>query len=155
VNGWKFLDPTGSTYYEGKQFQYVLPRPGEKWGGVTYAPDPITEDDSKDCGPGRIHLMKRPTNPYGPRNGWPWYAKAGGIIREGSDEKFWGTSVQLRMVRPAVWHRIIRLGWCSGADLSGADLRSAYLRGADLSNARYNDYTIWPDGFDYEGATNA
>lgn len=33
------------------------------------------------------------------------------------------------------------------ADLGGADLRDADLRNADLRNARWNDATVWPEGF--------
>ena len=36
----------------------------------------------------------------------------------------------------------------SGADLSGADLSGANLEDADLTNIKYNDDTIWPEGFD-------
>jgi uncharacterized protein YjbI with pentapeptide repeats len=36
----------------------------------------------------------------------------------------------------------------SEADLSGADLRGANLKDADLSGALYDDYTLWPEGFD-------
>jgi hypothetical protein len=133
--GWKFLDPTGSTYQGENQFRYVLPRPDEKWGEPTFAPNPITEDDGEDCGLGRLHLMRRPTNPYGPRNWWPWYAKASGIVTAGNSKKFGATSVRLRMVRPKVWHRIIRLGWCKCAYLKDADLRNANLIGANLSIA--------------------
>ena len=34
------------------------------------------------------------------------------------------------------------------ADLHGADLRGADLSGADLYEAIWNEYTIWPNGFD-------
>ena len=36
----------------------------------------------------------------------------------------------------------------SDAGLGGADLRGADLREADLSGAQYDDYTLWPEGFD-------
>ena len=39
-----------------------------------------------------------------------------------------------------------------GADLKRADLRGARLRGADLADAVYDDYTLWPEGFDPEAA---
>ena len=39
-----------------------------------------------------------------------------------------------------------------GANLRGANLHGAGLRGAKLGGARYNDETIWPDGFDPEAA---
>lgn len=39
----------------------------------------------------------------------------------------------------------------AGADLTETDLRDANLTGADLTGARWNEYTIWPDGFDAGG----
>jgi hypothetical protein len=133
--GWKFLDPTGSTYQGENQFRYVLPRPDEKWGEPTFAPNPIAEDDGVNCGAGRLHLMRKPTNPYRPRNWWPWYAKGEGVVTAGDSKKFGATSVRLRMVRPKAWHRIIRLGWCKGAYLRDANLNGADLRGANLSGS--------------------
>jgi hypothetical protein len=35
----KFLDPTGATYYAGKPFYYHLPAPGQKWSQWTEHPD--------------------------------------------------------------------------------------------------------------------
>ena len=35
-----------------------------------------------------------------------------------------------------------------GADLRSADLDNADLGGADLSNAKYDQNTKWPEGFD-------
>lgn len=45
----------------------------------------------------------------------------------------------------------------SNAQLAGTDLRGAILRRADLSGARYDDHTLWPEGFDPEmaGAVHA
>ena len=37
-------------------------------------------------------------------------------------------------------------------DLSMANLRGADLTGVDLTSAKYDDATIWPDGFDPEAA---
>ena len=55
-----------------------------------------------------------------------------------------------------------RLGWTElhgadlrGADLHGADLRDADLRDlrdADLTGAKYDRYTMWPEGFDPSAA---
>ena len=39
------------------------------------------------------------------------------------------------------------------ADLRGADLEGAYLKGANLEGAKYDDKTIWPEG--YTPPTNA
>lgn len=38
----KFLDPTGATYHNGKTFYYVLPRPDQKWSDLTNHPAPST-----------------------------------------------------------------------------------------------------------------
>jgi hypothetical protein len=166
MNGFKFLDPTGATYHNGNATIYPLPGPGEKWGPELVHPNPA-EPDGSDCGPGRYHIMKRPTNPYGPRNWWPWYVVSTGETIGESSEKFGTAALKLRRISPAVWHRIIRLGWCRDAnlrganlrgadlryaDLRGADLRGADLRGADLRYAAYNTYTRWPEGFDCEKA---
>ena len=35
-----------------------------------------------------------------------------------------------------------------GAEMGGADLKGANLREADLNEVRYDDYTVWPEGFD-------
>ncbi len=40
----------------------------------------------------------------------------------------------------------------SDANLGSADLRGAYLAGADLSGTTYDDFTLWPDGFDPQAA---
>jgi hypothetical protein len=40
----------------------------------------------------------------------------------------------------------------SDADLRGADLGGANLIGADLGRAAYDEYTVWPDGYDPEAA---
>ena len=142
ANGFKFLDPTGSTYYEGEQFKYNLPHNDQKWSDITYAHNPITKDDGKDCGEGRLHIMRKPTNPYGPRNWWPWYVKSGGVVTQGNEEKFGATQIQLKVITPNVWYRMIRLGWCKGANLSGANLIGANLIGADLSGANLRDANL-------------
>jgi hypothetical protein len=36
----------------------------------------------------------------------------------------------------------------TGANLTGADLRGADLIGANLGGAKWNENTIWPDGFE-------
>ena len=36
----------------------------------------------------------------------------------------------------------------SGANLSGADLRGTVLKGADLTDVKYDQLTIWPQGFE-------
>ena len=131
--GFKLLDPTGATYRDGVRFGYHLPAPGEKWSEWTRHPEPA-EFDGKDSGPGRIHLMRRIDARYADRNWWPWFAQWTGLVGA-SDEKLGVVEVRLRLIEPRVFWRIIRMGWCTGADLSGANLRGASLRGASLSDA--------------------
>ena len=42
--------------------------------------------------------------------------------------------------------------WLPGARLQGADLRFAILQGAKLRFARYDETTLWPEGFDPQEA---
>ena len=177
MNGFKFLDPTGATYYDGVETVYPLPQPGEKWGAEFVHPNP-GKPDGRDCGPGGWHVMKKPDARYAPDSWWPWYVKDTGVLLGTSPEKFRTTSLCLRRISPKAWHRMIRLGWCQRAYLRGAFLQRAYLRGADLQRAflqgaylrgadlrgadlreanlreaKYDkDTTRWPVGFDYEKA---
>jgi hypothetical protein len=139
INGFKFLDPAGSTHRNGKETVYPLPRPGEKWGPEFIHPDPA-DPDGEDCGPGRWHVMKRPDARYAPNNWWPWYVQSTGTVLGESSEKYSTTALKLRRISPKVWHRIIRLGWCRRSNLYGgnlywADLKGANLYGADLERA--------------------
>lgn len=43
-------------------------------------------------------------------------------------------------------------GFVQGANLRNAQLQGANLKGSRLQGARYNNKTVWPDGFDYEAA---
>ena len=154
VYGFKVLDPTGCTYYNGKVFQYHLPGPGEKWA-VTEHPSPA-KPDGKACGAGRLHIHCKLTFEYGPRAPWPWFARARREDVVGSDsKKFGATRIELRRISPRVFARMLRLGWgrpanlrwanLSGADLSWANLRGAYLYGVNLSGANL-------DGANLDGA---
>lgn len=126
----KFLDASGATYFEGKETVYSLPRPDEKWGPWMEHPTP-SEPDGQACGPGGYHLMLGPNAVYAPNNWWPWWAEGRGVI--GSDrKKARFQAVRLRRIAPKVWHRVLRLGWCRGADLSRADLQGANLREANI-----------------------
>jgi len=142
--GWKFLNQYGATEYEGVETIDPLPRPDEKWGPWLTHPEPA-EPDGKDCGAGRWHVMKKLSARYAPVGWWPWFCEYRGIIGE-SKEKVGVRELRLKRVSKRVFWRIIRLGWCCGADLryanlQGADLRSANLQGADLRYAdlRYAD----------------
>jgi len=137
--GWKFLDPTGCTYYEGTATQYPLPRPGETWGPWLEHPSPAVPD-GQDCGPGRFHVMRRLDARYAPRNWWPWRAEYSGVIGS-SEEKLGVKAVRLRRVSPEEFHDLIRTGECQGANLQGANLQGADLRDANLryTNLWYAD----------------
>ncbi len=155
--GFKFLSPDGCTYHNGVETQYVLPRPGEIWGPVMRHPEPA-EKDGKDCGPGRYHFMTQLSANYAPVDWYPWYARSpiASVVGEIA-EKYSATECQVRRISREVWWRMIRMGWCVGANLVGANLGDANLwnanlgganlRGAYLWGARYNAYTLWPDGF--------
>jgi hypothetical protein len=141
MNGFKWLDPTGATEYNGVRTVYPLPGPNEKWGPIFKHPESV-DPDGKDCGPGGWHIMKRLRNVYGPRNGWPWFARSVGEVLGESDEKFRTTAIQLRRITPKAFYRMIRLGFCSGANLSEANLRYADLRGANLRNADFRNANL-------------
>lgn len=137
--GWRFLNAAGGTNPANPDYEHysVLPRPYEKWSDWTVHPSPSIPDGC-DCGSGRLHVMLSPSADYAPNNWWPWYCRwlpENEIGR--SSEKVSVAQYQLRRIRPTVWWRIIRLGWCNrrclrGAHLFWADLRGAYLRRADL-----------------------
>ena len=133
--GCKFTDLDGLTHYNGVPFQYNLPPQDEKWSKPTFAPNPIAVDDNEGCGEGRLHLMKRPSNPWGPKPFKVWFGRGSGIVTNGDSEKFGATCVELREISPPTWWRIIRFGWCHKADLSEANLSGADLRWANLSGA--------------------
>ena len=154
VYGWKFLNPYGVTEYGGEETIYPLPGPNEKWGLALSHPNPIT--DGKDCGPGRYHMMRSLDARHAPSNWWPWFARGRGIAGK-SGEKVGVHTIEIRRVPRRVFWRIIRLGWCKGANLEGADLRKANLegadlgganlRGADLREAKTDKNTMWPTGY--------
>ena len=130
----KFLDPAGCTYYDGKTFVYNLPRANQKWA-TTMHPDPA-EPDGLACGPGRLSLMRSLDARYAPAVWWPWWAQ--GIKEIGkSDEKAAFAGVRLRRITRPVFERALRppFNWGIGADLAGADLRLANLKGANMSRA--------------------
>ena len=136
--GWKFLNPYGATTRGGVETLYPLPRPSEKWGPWFKHPNPA-EPDGSDCGAGRYHLMLNLDAKYAPSDWYPWFAEWRGLI--GSSSKKVGVrELRLRRLPLKVFIRLIRWGYCSGADLyranlSGADLSGANLSGANLSGA--------------------
>lgn len=145
VKGFKFLSPLGATegrdmpgasHKRGQQAAtyYPLPLPWEKWGQWLTHPDPVFDD--KDCGPGRFHLMNKLDARYAPKDWWPWFASGRGVTGS-SNEKTSVAEVRLRRIRPEVFWRMIRFGWCKGANLYGANLSSADLeRALNLDKAR-------------------
>ena len=131
----KFLDPSGCTYYDGIPFAYNLPARGQKWSEWTVHPEPA-DPDGAACGPGRLHLMNRLDARYAPANWWPWWAR--GVHAVGGDgEKTAFGAVQLRRIDRRVFWRCLRppFNWGKGADLRRADLRRADLRSANLWGA--------------------
>ena len=130
-NGIKFLTPWGTT--EQHYTEYTLPQPGEKWGAWMEHPAHALPDGN-DCGPGRYHVMKALSAQYAPSNWWPWWVEYQSVIGE-SAEKVGVARLRLRRIRPAVFHRMIRFGWCKDADLTGADLTGANLIRANLTGA--------------------
>lgn len=149
--GWKALSPDGCTYYKGDEFEYTLPRPGEKWGPVNTHPDPV-QPDGQDCGGGRLHVHNKPTYAYGPPQCWLWYVRySQSAIVGSSPEKTGVRALQLRRVSRKAFVRMIRLGWMQRANLRcanlrGADLYDANLQDADLQDAVYDVYTRLPNG---------
>ena len=73
--GWKFLNPRGASEWEGVEYPYSLPAPGEKWGAWMRHPEPA-EMDGKASGPGRLHLMRQLDARYAPEAWWVWFAAA-------------------------------------------------------------------------------
>jgi hypothetical protein len=173
---WKILDPTGATYYGGREFVYNLPGRDQKWARTEH-PEPATKPDGEECGPGGLHLHNRLSFAYAPNNPWPWWARPAGVVLGDDGDKTRCTAVELRRVSPRLFARCLRLGWGAGANLnganlswanlsaanlsaanlsganlswanlSGANLRGADLSGADLSGAVYDKYTVWPAEF--------
>ena len=150
---WKFLDPSGCTYFNGKPFVYNLPGRNEKWA-LTEHPEPAVESDGEACGPGGLHLKKSLDSGSAPVNWWPWYARPAGVLLGQDNEKMRLTAVELRRVDRRVFHRCLRppFNWGMNANLTNADLRDADLRDADLTDAnlrgaKWNKYTRWPEGF--------
>ena len=131
--GWKFLTPWMTTRYEGKEFAYPAPDPGEKWSEWIIHPDPA-QYDGNDCGPGRLHVMNHIDARYTSGDWWIWFVQYRGVVGK-SEEKTGAREIRLRRVLPEQLWRIIRLGHCSGANLSGANLYEANLREANLSGA--------------------
>jgi len=180
VYGFKFLNPNNMAGLEYEPTVYATPRPlpdgtFQKWGDLITHPNP-TEPDGQDCGDGRFHAMLKPNAKYAPTNwGIPYYFRApkSSVVGK-SGEKVATTTYQLRIILPEVWHKLIRLGLCRGANLRGADLSDADLRGADLSganlrgadlsdadlrradlsDAKFNSITQFPDGFDTSNLIN-
>lgn len=132
---WKFLDPSGCTYYLSKPFRYNLPRRDEKWARTDH-PEP-GEPDGKACGPGGLHLRKQLNSQYAPHNWWPWAARNVGVTLGENAEKVRATAVELRHVTKKVFWRCLRppFNWGKGSNLHGANLSGANLSGADLSGA--------------------
>jgi len=145
VYGWKFLNAMGATegrdmpgaYHQRGQkaaTYYNLPRGDQKWGDWLVHPEPIFDGD--DYGPGRFHIMRKIGADYAPAGWWLWFARGRGVCG-GDYQKAGVAAIQLRRVRPEVFARMIRFGWCCGANLRGANLGGADLHGANHINYAY------------------
>ena len=169
--GFKALDQTGCTYFEGQAFVYNLPRRGEQWA-LTEHPEP-GQFDGNECGPGGLHVHNRLSLEYGPPGSWPWFARYRvEAVLGSSEQKTRVTQMELRRIHPRVLARALRppfnwgkganLRWAnlSGADLYGADLSGADLSGADLSEVDLSEvdlceadlYRAYLRGADLSGA---
>ncbi len=138
IKGLKFLTPDLATYHESRT-DYTAALSG--W--MTHPGR--AKADGKDCGPGGYHIMLVCSSVYAPPNWWPWHAYGRDILGQ-SSEKCRIRSITLRPIPPTLWWRYLRR-FGSHADLSSANLHSA-----NLNYATYNEYTLWPTGFDPEKA---
>ena len=142
--GFKFLNQDGCTVYEGLVTAYPLPSEGEKWGAWFRHPEAASEKDGKSCGKGGWHVMKQLSAKFAPDKWVMWFAEWRGLIGD-DHEKVRVQEVRLRRIEQKTLWKIIRMGYCSyanlygadlsGADLTNADLHRAYLSGADLIGA--------------------
>jgi len=93
---YKFTKPDGTTEHDGHIFQYPLPKNNNSEpGDWIEAPKALDVADGKDCGPGRLHLMKIPFPTYAP---WPYIcneAEPGGVLVGESEEKAGYTKCRL------------------------------------------------------------
>ena len=126
--GFKFLNGYNATTHDGKDLVYPVPAPDEKWGSWFAHPKPA-EPDGKDCGEGRLHVMKKLDASYAPDNWWVWFCEYRGVIGE-SSEKLGVREIRLRRITRKVFWKIVRMGNC---------------RHADLRHAATNKYTIMSD----------
>ena len=139
--GIKFLTPWMTTESNGST-PYPCPAPGQKWSEWMEHPDPA-DPDGADCGSGRYHVMKIVSANYAPLNWWPWFVRYEDMIGE-SHEKVGVKRLRLRRIRPEALHRMIRWGWCSGANLRSANLRSADLTGVLCAALLFAQHSITP-----------
>jgi hypothetical protein len=60
-----------------------------------------------------------------------------------------GTNLSGAHLQGATLHEaVLEHADLTGADLRGANFHDAHLKGADLKDAKWDDTTVWPDGFD-------
>jgi uncharacterized protein YjbI with pentapeptide repeats len=147
VRGFKFLNPNGATIYDGKEYPYILPQPGEKWGAWFKHPDPA-KPDRQACGYGGWHISKRLNDEWG-KGRYPWFAE-GRIVLGEDEQKIRVVEIRLRRVPRKLFEKLLKIGWgkystlrrsdlsgsdLSGSDLSGSNLSGSNLRGSDLSGS--------------------
>jgi len=128
--GFKFLNPYGATEYNGVETIYPLPKGNEKWGPWFEHPNPA-KFNGEECGPGGWHVMKNLSADCSPTDWWVWFVQWRGLIGQGN-EKIRVAEVRLRRIDKRTFWKIIRMGYCRGANLRGVHLQLADLHGADL-----------------------
>jgi len=143
---WKALSPYGSSDGNGVEFFYRLPVPGERWSDWTIAPNQPENVDGKACGAGGLHLHKRPTYQYAPRQAWLWLARylPGDVLGEDA-QKIRVRKLQLLRISHHKFEAMIKRGLLRGANLRDANLQGANLQGANLQGANLQ-------GADLQGA---
>jgi len=153
--GFKALDPTGCTYFNGEQFVYNLPSRGEKWATTEHPEPGVVNGD--ECGAGGLHVHNRLSLEFGPPGAWPWFVRYRIEDVLGGGEGYDKTRVirlELRRISPRVLARSLRppFNWgyeanLCGANLYEANLCGANLYGANLRGALWNEHTTWPNWF--------
>ena len=139
VRGFKFLNPNGATIYEGEEYPYILPQPGEKWGAWFKHPSP-SKPDGQPCGYGGWHISKRLNDKWGICR-YPWFAEGRIILGEDRD-KIRVVEIRLRRIPRKLFEKLLRIGWGKNSNLRNADLSDTNLRNANLSSADLSDANL-------------
>ena len=146
---WKALGNGGCTYYDGKEFRYHLPRPGQRWSQYTHAPNQPETADGDSCGAGGLHLHKAPSLAYAPPYARLYLARYHAHDILGQDEG------KVRVRKTSLMHISQRKFWAlilrgRVANLSGAILYRANLSRANLTGADLPDGSQWSPNIDMD-----